>query len=149
MASCEMCGKSTELVIADVEGVELKVCAGCTKFGTVRQRTDKPAFTSRQVKPEGPAFKVVDNCASLLHAAREKRIMTQEEFAKFIQEKESVLAHWEAGKVKPALEAAKRVGRILGINLIEQEEVLPVKMEASRKTDELTLGDFVKVRKRK
>lgn len=144
-----MCGKSTELVVADIEGVELKVCEACARFGTIRRKIETPRFTARPEKPEGPQFKVVDNYASLLHFAREKKQMTQEEFAKHIQEKESVFAHWEASSVKPSLEAAQRVGRILGINLIEQEKVLPMKMEAGRKTEELTLGDFIKVRKRK
>lgn len=149
MASCEMCGKSTELVLADIEGVELKVCDGCARFGSIRRRVEARSFTSKPAKPEGPQFKVVDNYASLLHATREKKSMTQEDFAKFIREKESVFAHWEAGKVKPSIEAAQRVGRILGINLIEQEEILPATMDAGKKTEELTLGDFIKIRKRK
>lgn len=144
-----MCGKSTELVLADIEGVELKVCDACSRFGTIRRRVDARSFTPKPAKPEGPQFKVVDNYASVLHSAREKKQMTQEDFAKLLQEKESVLAHWEAGKGKPSIDSARRVGRILGINLIEQEDVLPVRMEAGKKAEELTLGDFVKVRKRK
>lgn len=144
-----MCGKSTELAIADVEGVELKVCDGCARFGTIRRRVDARRFLPQPAKPEGPQFKVVDNYASLLHSAREKKSMTQEEFSKLLQEKESVLAHWEVGKGKPSIEAARRVGRILGINLVEQEVILLVKMEAGKKGEELTLGDFIKVRKRK
>mgnify|MGYP001617434475 FL=1 len=149
MASCEMCGKSTELVVTDIEGVELKVCEACARFGTIRRRVDARSFTPKPAKPEGPQFKVVDNYASLLHFAREKKSMTQQEFAAFLQEKESVFAHWESGSVKPSIEAAQRVGRILGTNLIEQEVILPAKMEPGKKTDELTLGDFIKVRKRK
>ena|SRR3989344_3252861 len=149
MPSCEMCGKSTELVVADIEGVELKVCESCSKFGTIRKRVDTRRFTPKPEKPEGPQFKVVDNYASLVRSAREKKRMTQEEFAKLLQEKESVLAHWEAGSVKPSIEAAQRVGRILGISLIEQEIAVSVKIEDGKKADELTLGDFIRVRKRK
>lgn len=144
-----MCGKSTELVLADIERVELKVCETCARFGTIRRRVDARSFTPRPAKPEGPQFKVVDNYASLLHLAREKKQITQEEFAKLLQEKESVFAHWEAGSVKPSIEAAQRVGRVLGINLMEQEDMLLATIEPGKKTEELTLGDFVKVRKRK
>ncbi len=148
MADCEMCGKSTELVLADIEGVELKVCDACARFGIIRRKV--PALSvSRPVQREEPSFKVVDNYAVLLRTAREKKSMAQEDFAQFISEKKSVLAHWESGQGKPSLDAAKRMGRILGTNLIEQEEALPVKIEAGRKTEELTLGDFVKVRKRR
>ncbi|MDO8656123.1 MAG: multiprotein bridging factor aMBF1 [Nanoarchaeota archaeon] len=149
MAQCEMCGKNNELVTADIEGVELKVCDACSRFGTIRKRVDTRRFTPKPEKPEGPQFKVVDNYASLVRSAREKKRMTQEEFALFLKEKESVLAHWEAGSVKPSIEAAQRVGRILGISLVEQEIAVLVKIEDGKKADELTLGDFIKVRKRK
>jgi len=149
MAQCEMCGKSTELVIADIEGVELKVCDACSRFGTVRKRVDARSFIPRPAKPEGPQFKVVDEYASLLRSAREKKHLTQQEFATFLQEKESVLAHWEAGTAKPQIDAARRVGKTLGITLVEHDITAAMKIESGKKTDELTVGDFVKVRKRK
>ncbi len=144
-----MCGKNTELVIADIEGVELKVCAICARFGTIRKKVSLSQTTAKAPLPEAPAFKVVDHYSALLRSNREKRGMTQEEFAKFLQEKESVVAHWEAGKVKPGIDAARRVGRILGVELVERDETVATKMEGSKKADELTLGDFIKVRKRK
>ncbi len=149
MGNCEMCGKSTELVVADIEGVDLKVCTGCARFGTIRQKSFSPKAMPKSPLPEGPSFKVVDDYGSLLHSAREKKGMTQEEFAKFLNEKESVVAHWEAGKVKPGIDAAKRIGMILGIEFLEREEIVAAKVESSKKKDELTLGDFIKVRKRK
>ncbi len=148
MAQCEMCGKSTELVLADIEGVELKVCDACARFGTIRKKINAPIIISPS-KPEEPAFTIVHNYASLLRMAREKRGFTQEDFAKFLKEKESVVAHWEAGTLKPGIEAAQRLGKLLGINFIEREEIFSAKAEAHQKADELTLGDFVKVRKRK
>ena len=144
-----MCGKSTELVVADIEGVDLKVCTGCARFGTIRKRSDAPTVTLKPPQPEGPSFKVIDHYSLLLRSAREQKGMTQEEFAKFLNEKESVVAHWEAGKTKPGIDAAQRAGKMLGIQLIEREEATPTKMESSKKPDELTLGDFIKVRKRK
>ena len=144
-----MCGKNTELVIADIEGVELKVCAACARFGTIRRKINAPSSLPRPVQREEPSFKIIDNYASLLHAAREKKGLTQEDFAQFIREKESVLVHWEAGSAKPQIDAARRVGKILGINLIEQDITAAMKIESGKKLDELTLGDFIKVRKRK
>ena len=144
-----MCGKSEEAVIADIEGVELKVCTACARFGTIRKRANLPQVTPKAPRPEGPSFKVVDHYSSLLHSLRQQKGMTQEEFAKFLNEKESVITHWESGKVKPGIEAAQRIGKILGIQLIEREEITPAKIEGSKKPDELTLGDFIKVRKRK
>ncbi len=148
MSPCEICGRESGLVTAAIEGVELNVCEACARFGTIRKRVDTRSFTPKPAKPEGPQFKMVDNYTQLLHAAREKKSMTQEEFAKFIKEKESVVAHWEAGTAKPQIDAARRVGRILGINLIEEEMVAVLKAASGKKAEELTLGDFIKVRKR-
>jgi len=147
MPSCEMCGKSKELVVADIEGVELKVCDVCARFGTIRRKVNIIYPVSRPMQREESSFKVVDNYAALLHAARHKKGLTQEEFAKLLQEKESVVVHWEAGSAKPQIDSARRVGRILGINVIEQDITAAMKIESGKKTEELTLGDFVKVRK--
>src|SRR3989344_5094459 len=38
MSICELCGKQDSLVSAAVEGVDLKVCSSCAKFGTVRRQ---------------------------------------------------------------------------------------------------------------
>ncbi|MBI2145850.1 hypothetical protein HYU22_00745 [Candidatus Woesearchaeota archaeon] len=42
MATCELCGKTAEVVTADIEGVELKVCSHCTAHGIVKQRVALP-----------------------------------------------------------------------------------------------------------
>lgn len=148
---CEMCGKAGELVTADVEGVELQVCRGCSKYGTVRRRTlsdegrfSRPAVSMR----EESEFKVVGNFSSLLRESRERRKMTQEEFAKFLQERESIVAKWENGTVKPFVDVARRLEKLLGVKLVEKDEVAEIKIERAGRSDELTLGDFMKVRKR-
>ena len=40
MAVCEMCGKEANLVNSDVEGVELKLCPGCSKYGLVKKKSN-------------------------------------------------------------------------------------------------------------
>ena len=157
MPLCEMCGKEAQLVTADVERVELKVCSGCVKYGVVKNnsgaryipgaRSNSPVKL-KPIKEEGPQFKVVGAYSSLIRSAREKRGMTQEDFAKFLNERESILAKWEQGSLQPSLGAAQRIGRVLGMNLIEREEAGEVEIKKS-KSEEFTLADFVKVRKRK
>ncbi|MBI2145851.1 TIGR00270 family protein [Candidatus Woesearchaeota archaeon] len=100
-------------------------------------------------RPEGPEYRVISNFASLLRSAREKKGMTQEDFAKFIRERESILAKWEAGTVTPGIDVAKRIGKQLGLSLIELEEVSTVSSGSTQKANEPTVGDFVKVRQRK
>lgn len=149
-----MCGRTADLLTADIEGVELKVCQNCAKYGKVKagpRHYFKPAgrsFNKPLVLPKETAeFKVVDNFNTILRSAREKSNLNQEDFAKFLNEREHLIAKWEQGSLKPSLEEAKKIGRILGLSLIVKDDAEAVPLPKS-KPDEFTLGDFVKVRKR-
>ncbi len=149
MPSCELCGKEALLVVAEIEGGEVEVCPGCAKYGVVKRRAGKPQVLPQPLpKPEEPEYGIVADYALLIRSARELKGMTQEDFAKLLSEKESILAKWEAGTLKPSIETARKLEKKLGIRLIELDETISVKLDKGR-SDELTLGDFVKVRKRK
>jgi ribosome-binding protein aMBF1 (putative translation factor) len=77
--------------------------------------------------------------------------MTQEEFANSLNEKESILAKWESGTLRPRLNIARQLERLLNLVLVEKDVVGSVEIDKKKKgpSDELTLGDFIKVRKRK
>jgi len=152
MPNCEMCGRVGNLRVVDIEGADLKVCEACSKYGVVKSRVSvSPKYSSPTSLPKVPSveFRVVDNYAFLLREAREKKALTQEDFAKFLQEKESVVAKWEQGQFKPGLDLAKRIGKVLGINLIEKDELSYLKENSKSKQGEPTLGDMVKIRKRR
>ncbi len=150
MSQCEMCGKITAVAQAEVEGGILAVCSGCAQYGKVLQGgsrlVHKQSF--RPVKREEPALNVVDNYASLLHSFRERKKMTQEEFAKFLQERESSVIKWEQGTMKPSVDAARKLEKMLGVRLVGVEEAGGSVQQSGKKSDEFTLGDFIKVRKR-
>jgi len=151
MALCEMCGKEERLVQSEIEGVELNVCNVCSKYGEIKKKSFSGTKRSFQpiVKRSGPELKIVGNYAELIRGAREKRELKQEDFAKFLNEKESVVAKWESGTLKPKINSAKYLERKLGLNLIEKDEKKSVDFSQKKRDDTLTLGDFVKVRKRK
>lgn len=152
-----MCGRSGErvgdLLSAVIEGVPLTVCNNCAKYGTVNR-----SFSGRRdIAPEKyqipirtkPEFKVVDTFASLLRRAREKKGMTQKDFALSLQEKESFIGKWESGSSKPDLETAQKLQRLLKMTLIAlDEEAIDTGKVEKRKNTEFTLGDFIKVKKR-
>ena len=150
-----MCGRSESLVTAEIEGADLKVCSKCVRFGKVKSGRNfwgyKPRYAPAP-KKESPEEKLVDNFPDLLHKEREKRGLTQEDFSKLLNEKESLVSRWENGIADPNLETAKKLQRILGVTLIKREEA---EEEASKEEkqkprgDVLTLGDFIKVKKRK
>jgi len=147
MFPCEMCGRKSTLAAADIEGVELKVCNSCAGFGTLKRQPLMPLPVPKEIALM-PEFTVVDNYAFLLRAAREKSSLTQEEFARLLQEKASAVTRWEAGAAKPLVDTARRIGKILGLTLVQLEESAPTKTEPVKKSGELTVGDLVKVKRR-
>ena len=161
MTICEMCGRSGNLVSAVIEGVPLTVCDACARYGAVSRPFSTHLSTS--LSPRGnvlppqqkshflprsqPEYRVIDSYASLIRNIREKRGMTQKDFALLLQEKESFISKWESGALKPDLETAKKLQKILNLTLVvlDDNSVEPEKVEKT-KSSEFTLGDFIKVR---
>lgn len=152
MPSCEMCGREDNLVLVELEGSRLQVCQNCGKHGKRIGRTEikKVIKAPKRLKlvKEEIEEEVISDFAPKLRKAREKRGLTQEDFANLLNEKESLLQKWESGNLTPKIEIAKKLERMLGINFVKQ--VKEAKLVPSMKTQsgEMTLGDFIKVRKR-
>ncbi len=142
-----MCGRQGGLVTAEVERVEMNVCQNCAKFGTIKIRADAVRVSQKKMHKEQP-FRVVSQYASVLRQAREKQGLSQEDFARFLQEKESIVAKWEQGRMQPSVDVARRLEKILGISLVVEDVEQVVEKEQHKRVDGFTLGDFMKVRKR-
>ena len=148
-----MCGKGGTLTSADVEGVELKVCFGCSKYGTTNKSNNhfrrNNKYSPKNSKKEDVEWKLVNNFSDLIKKSREEKGMTQEDFAKFLNEKESILSKWEHGTLRPRIFVARRLEKLLNRSLVirDVKEKVEVKKDQILK-GELTLGDFIKVRKR-
>jgi putative transcription factor len=156
MSVCEMCGKGGNLTETKVEGSLLQLCSGCSSYGQVlakpifRQR--KPMFSS---KP-GDDLVVITNYAQKLQKIRNEKNMTQKEFATLLQEKLSVISKWESGTMKPNINTAKRLERVLKITLLKKSNETKTddkdspsfSSQKSKASAGFTLGDFIKVRKR-
>lgn len=152
MANCELCGKETVLFRTDVEGTELEVCRDCSGFGKTLARSRNPvgALKVRGPAPlppelEEPKEVIVPNFAQLVKHERERRGLKQEECAKMINEKESVLQKIETGALEPPIALAKKFESILGIKLITpaKEEL---QQQTKGKTDQVTIGDIIKLK---
>ena len=142
-----MCGKQGGLVTAEVEGVDMNVCPNCSQYGTVKRRADYVHVPQKRIHKEQP-FRVTANYASLLRQVREKQGLSQEDFARFLQEKESIVAKWEQGRMQPSVDVARRLEKILGVSLVVEDVEQLVEREKNVRGDVLTLGDFMKVRKK-
>ena len=152
MAQCEMCGKLANLVVVDVEGSDLNVCSSCTSYGKVKKKIFlAPSLRQQLSASNKPEYKVVAHYSSLLRNVREANNMSHKAFSEMLNEREAIISKWESGSVKPSVDNARKLERILGIKLV-QEDIQANSSEnikTSKVSDELTLGDFIKVRKRK
>jgi putative transcription factor len=160
--NCDLCGKPGQLFKVELEGSKIVACEDCAKYGKilyeVKQEVPKASkspksgvHTSVSSAPKAPETiqLIVKDFPAKIKNAREKKGLKQEDFAKLINEKESLLHHLEAGKMEPNMELAHKLEKALGIKLIEE-----ITLEPEEKTDKLkangpmTLGDLINIKKR-
>ncbi len=146
MGVCELCGRTSKLFKAKVEGTELTVCDACGKFGTVYRPVETLKQVSKPVKAKPEIIEVlVSDYSEIIRKAREKLGLTQEDFAKKINEKESFIQKVESGHMEPSIETARKLEKLLNITLVEEAptNVLSAKKQHS---GPLTIGDIVKLK---
>ena len=150
---CEMCGKQGNLVIAMIEGTELKVCKDCAKFGKIlREIKPKPTELKEtrlkqiQEEEQEPIQIIVDDFAKLIKNKRESLGINQKDFAKKINEKISLIHNLESGKFTPGISLAKKLEKALGIKLVEEYEEKHEKIK-TEPADSLTIGDIIRLKK--
>ncbi len=158
---CELCGRETDLFIAEVEGTELRICEKCAKFGKIIRRVPAPAKIKAKSKsgsekgnPPGNAEEtevielIAEGYGMAIRNKRERMGLSQKDFAKRVAEKESLIQKLETENIEPSIPLAKKLEKILGVKLVE--EVRDTKVQAQKGRSAIfTLGDFVKIRKRK
>ncbi len=128
----------------------MTVCKDCASFGQIlRQPTvfaGKKQTISSLSKEPIIVEEIVEEYAIKIKQAREKKGLNQEEFARFLGERESILQKIESGKQKPTIELAKKLEKQLGIQLIERIEEEVVEQKKSAKGP-LTIGDMLQMKK--
>jgi putative transcription factor len=152
MGTCEICGTNTSKIYrASVEGTEMDVCEKCTSYGKVLslpvQKIKKPVEIEVKTLPEKEESVVAD-CSSKIRRAREKSGLTQEEFAKKLNEKMSLMRAIENRDMVPDIKLAKKLEKELGIILIEEMSSEKVALKSGG-SNEITLGDMIQIKKRK
>ena len=147
-----MCGGEGKLYKTIIEGAELNVCTDCSKFGKViaiiKEEPSEEIKKSARQEPEKEILEVVvENFSDIIKKKREQLNLTQKDFAKKLNEKESIIHKIEIGNFIPQLGLVKKFGKILRIKLIQQHEESHEK-PVEPKIDSLTIGDFIKVKKK-
>ncbi len=156
---CELCGKETnELFLVLIEGTKLRVCKSCAKYGRVLSRVNAEKHVDsnehkRRVKrsdtPE-PVYSFVDDFGKVVEDARLRKGWKQVELAKRLAIKESLLHKIETSDLEPSVDLARRIEKLLSVKILVEvpSDLSPMKSTSSS-SSALTLGDLVKVRKRK
>jgi len=149
---CDMCGAEGQLFKVNVESAELTVCKNCSKFGKVigpvKQQVEEKKHVKKYEQPEAEFMDIItENYAEKIKNKRESLGLTQKEFAKKINEKESVIHQLESGHSEPSLSLAKKIQKYLKIRLIVEYEEKHDHVKSS-KAESLTIGDFIKVKRK-
>ena len=147
-----MCGKEDRLFKTDVEGSTLNLCSRCSKFGkvisVVREEVNKvkkkPGLEKIE-REEEYILTIVPDYGSKIRKKREELGLTQEDFAKEIKEKASLIHKLEVNHFEPPMSLAKKIEKFLHISLIEQQEIKPESL-AKVKSEHFTIADFIKKR---
>ncbi len=148
--NCEVCGVSIDSPVeADIEGVIMRVCSRCARFGTVKSRRPpeavhaKPKRVSAGFKTKVKVLECVDDYNDRIRTAREKKGMTREDLGGIMNEKASVIGRLESGTMVPDIKLARKIEKALGITILELQEEENVSGETSS-SGGVTIGDLMK-----
>src|SRR3989339_349020 len=143
--NCELCGSKTAQYDVEIEGTIMKVCVDCSKFGEIKNKK-KIDVIVREKRPEfkEPEYLFIKGFGSKVKSAREKLGLKQEEMAKRLNERESLLHQIESEHIKPNVDLARKLERELRIKILEE-----IKDDKSNskpnltQSRSLTFGDFI------
>ncbi len=150
MALCDMCGKETRLITSLIEGTELNVCEKCGKFGkTIRKENYIPQVKKQRRKEkeieEETIQRIVKGYGKLIKEAREKINLKQDDFAKKINVKASLIHNTESEHHEPNIKLAQKIEKFLKIKLIEEKTLEKTELKTTQ-SGPLTIGDLIKLK---
>lgn len=155
MSGCDMCGINSEkLHEAIIEGTMLNVCSKCKGYGNA-VAVDIPVEKTfadgmkipRKIYVEETVDFVIEGAGRIISIARNKKNLTQKQFAKMIGVKESMVHKMETSMMKPDMSTAKKIEKILDVKLIEDYKDPEKSVPFNLQDENLTVGDLVKFKK--
>ena len=162
--NCDICGR---LIVGPafrvrVEGAKMLVCSSCQHLGKpyqeepsrpIRPYSPKPRMprTTYHKAPELPRgmeeSEVAENYSSLVRNQRMKMGLSQEELAKRVKERLTVIQKIETGKIAPDTKLCREREHELRIKLLVPRAATQApKMDAPA---EVTLGDIIRVKEKR
>lgn len=153
---CEVCGAEIrgEPYYRIIEGGRMTVCGRCARFGTtdwdpsrpqVRRTTARPApRRPRNELEAAEVMELVEDYGIKIKKARQKKGLSVEDFARMINEKESVVKNLEREEFTPDSKLVRKIKNTLQVDLLEAPEAVTRTQVASRPTSGRTFGDLLK-----
>lgn len=142
MNECELCGSKNATRKTKIDGAILTACEDCVRLGE-----EVPIVELKPAKRTIPNLDLLESIKPkfniLIKNERAKRNLKQEELAKKLNEKPSVIKRIEDGW-EPPINVIKKLERFFNIKLMEEIE----EKQIDKKTEksQLTIGDVVEVR---
>lgn len=153
MGQCEICGRDAALCGCVIEGCTMSVCNVCCKYGEKvsdfsMPKTGKKANVKKEnarasMKSAETEILVCSGAGKKIKDARERKGLTQEQLAKAVAEKLSVIQRIESGHMSPAITMAEKLEKFLSIKILEEVETAEISKEASE-DEGFTIGDLIK-----
>lgn len=161
--NCDICGReiTSQAFKVRVEGAKMLVCGRCRSLG--KPYEDEPAakrpfgkavtlpWSAPRKAPELPKgmeeLDIAEDYADRVRLQRMKMGLSQEELAKRVKEKLSVVQKIETGKMSPDTKLCKELEHELKIKLlVPRREAVDVPKGAA--PAEVTLGDIIRIKDR-
>lgn len=162
--NCEICGSkiygpSKRIIL---EGSKLLVCIKCSSLGEPDINTERfPSRTKRRtlgtpakkrtgesrLPREVEEMEVAEDFPKMIKEAREKKKMSQQDLARTVKERLSIIQKIELGKMTPDLRISRALEHTLRIKLLLPRSETLVE---TGKPDQagLTLGDVIQYKKK-
>ncbi len=156
--NCELCGnKIGKPSTVSIEGSTLQVCENCSRHGKevfdsgsssisrdeLIKRVEKKREAYSSTRGMGGQDKVLAlDYNDRIREARIEQSHTQEELAKEVSEKKSVIAKLEKGDLRPSDGLIKKLESALNIELMDEYQEITTGTSKNQKA--LTLGDLIK-----
>ncbi|MFO7837198.1 MAG: multiprotein bridging factor aMBF1 [Candidatus Thorarchaeota archaeon] len=115
----------------------------------LKKKKKKPRRRTRRRGVLLDDMMVVKDYAKMIRSARQKKGLSQEQLAQKVGERISTLQSIEAGRLKPTMKTIRGIERELDISLLEPIRSASVGPKPSKSKKNLTLGDVVKVKRKK
>lgn len=160
--SCDVCGQQIlgRPLKVVIEGAIVITCLQCAKLGRtyveppsrrVGRHVPVAQYSSRSVRSVSretlDELEVVEDFPIKIRKAREKIGLTQEDLARKVKEKLSIIQKVESGKIIPDLRLCRELEHSLRIVLLTPRAEIPSSTGLTA-APSLTLGDVAKVKRR-